>query len=109
MKKTNKKNAEKTIEKTIEKTVDFNIPETPDTWDKVAMLKTTPAQTKAIKGLPEFKGFQVWLAPFKTPDKPFRVVPENDLFIIHIVTWGKRFIARKGENSAKQIAEIQQA
>jgi len=77
-----------------------------DDWGKVKTLKIDKPLESAIKGLPELKGFEIWLAPFKAPNKAFRVAPKHEFFIIHIVTWGKKYLAKKGKAKVLKIAEL---
>ena len=100
------KNTVKTNNKAENSAVNFNLPKAPKDWAGVKMAKLNKAESEAVKALPEYKGFEIWLAPFKTPDKNFRVAPKQKFFIVHIVTWGRKFIARAGKTKVLNIAEL---
>lgn len=97
-----------TKKRTVKKSADNNkgvaLPKVEKAWESVP--KATAEQTKAAEGWPEYKGFELWLAPFKTPDKAFRVAPKHTFFIVHIVTWGKRYLVKGGKTKALQMAEL---
>jgi hypothetical protein len=98
---TTKKTAPKTAPKKT--AVNFNLPKTPKNWDDV---KSIDIDEKQLADLPEYKGFELWLAPFTTPDKAFRVTAKIGYAVIHIVTWQRRFLAKLGKTKALYIAEI---
>lgn len=104
----NKKTTVKTIKKAEKSALNLDtlLDTCPNDWSKVKPLKVDKPLQSAIKGLPELKGFEVWLAPFKTPDKPYRVAPKHSFIIVHIVTWGKKYLVKSGKVKALKIAEL---
>lgn len=95
-----------TTKKNTVKTASFNLPKTPASWDAVKTASLNKTELESLKGLTELKGFEIWLAPFKTPQKLFRAAPKHEFFVIHIVTWGRKFLARAGKTKVLNIAEI---
>lgn len=77
-------------------------------WDGIKKVKLAK---KDLAGIPEIKGIEIWSAPFKSPDKECKKkfeAPKNELFIVHLVTWGRKFLARLNEEKTalSEILEI---
>jgi len=97
----------KSVKNDTKKSVNFKgLPTTPKTWELVKKANLNKAQKENVKTLKEFKGFQVWFAPFKTPQKPFRVAPGHENFIIDIVTWNRKFLVRASKVKVLNIVEL---
>ena len=74
-------------------------------WDGIKKVKLAKKQ---LAGIPEIKGIEIWAAPFKGPDKECKKKfepPKNEVFVIHLVTWGRKFLARLNEEKTA-LAEI---
>lgn len=96
----------KSVKPDTKKSVKFDLPKVPKTWALVKKVKMNKVQKVELDTLKEFKGFQVWFAPFKTPQKPFRVKPGHDFFVIDIVTWSRKFLVRASNVKVLNIVEI---
>lgn len=77
-------------------------------WDNVKKIKIAK---KDLKELTEIKGIEIWAPPFNSPTKEVKKrfeAPKNEIFIVHIVTWARKFLVRLNDEktAVANIAEI---